>query len=99
MSRIGRLPITVPSGVKVDIQGKKVNVEGAKGKLNFTLHQMIDASLDGEQLVVKREGDYAEAKAKHGLSRAILNNLVEGVSRGFMKKLEITGVGFKALVQ
>lgn len=99
MSRIGRLPITVPSGVKVDIQGKKVNVEGAKGKLNFTLPQMIDASLEGEQLVVKREGDYAEAKAKHGLSRAILNNLVEGVSRGFMKKLEITGVGFKALVQ
>ncbi len=99
MSRIGRLPITVPSGVKVDIQGKQINVEGAKGKLNFTLPKMIEASLDGEQLVVTRDGEYAEAKAKHGLSRAILNNLVQGVSQGFVKKLVINGVGFKAAVQ
>jgi large subunit ribosomal protein L6 len=99
MSRIGRLPVQIPPKVKVEIKGQQVWVEGPKGKLDFKLPKRTSVVLDGDKLLVSRQGDDAEAKALHGLSRAVLNNLVKGVAEGFMKKLEIQGVGFKANVQ
>ena len=99
MSRIGRLPIDIPAQVKVAVKDRKVFVEGPKGKLDFELPRRTSAVVEGAQIKVNRDGDGAEAKALHGLSRAILNNMVKGVSEGFMKKLEIQGVGFKAAVQ
>jgi large subunit ribosomal protein L6 len=99
MSRIGKLPVAVPPKVKVEIKGQKVFVEGPKGKLDFELPRRTSAKIDGGNVVVSRDGEDAEAKALHGLSRAIVNNMVKGVSDGFVKKLEIQGVGFKAAVQ
>jgi large subunit ribosomal protein L6 len=98
MSRIGRLPISVPAKVKVEVKGRQVQVEGPKGKLNFELPGRTTAALKGSELTVNRVGDDAEAKALHGLSRALINNMVKGVADGFVKKLEINGVGFKAAV-
>jgi len=99
MSRIGKLPVAVPPKVKVEIKGQKVFVEGPKGKLDFELPRRTTAKVDGDNVVVSRDGEDSEAKALHGLSRAIVNNMVKGVSEGFVKKLEIQGVGFKAAVQ
>jgi large subunit ribosomal protein L6 len=99
MSRIGKLPVAVPPKVKVEIQGQKVRVEGPKGKLDFELPSRTSARLEGGNVLVSRQGDDDEAKALHGLSRALVNNMVKGVSDGFVKKLEIQGVGFKAVVQ
>ena len=99
MSRIGKQPVVIPAKVKVDIKGQKVLVEGPKGKLDFELPRRTTAKLEGANLIVSRQGDDAEAKALHGLSRSIVNNMVKGVSEGFVKKLEIQGVGFKANVQ
>jgi large subunit ribosomal protein L6 len=99
MSRIGKLPVVVPPKVKVEIKGQMVLVEGPKGKLDFELPSRTSARLEGANVLVSRQGDDAEAKALHGLSRALVNNMVKGVSDGFVKKLEIQGVGFKAVVQ
>jgi large subunit ribosomal protein L6 len=99
MSRIGKVPIEVPANVKVRIQGKSVAVEGPKGKLDFTLPEEVLAELEGSILKVTRKGDHSRAKAMHGLSRSILNNLVTGVNRGYVKNLVIEGVGFKAAVK
>jgi large subunit ribosomal protein L6 len=99
MSRIGRLPIAIPPKVKVEIKGQKVFVEGPKGKLDFELPRRTVAKVDAGILTVTRQGEDAEARALHGLSRSILNNMVKGVTDGFVKKLEIQGVGFKAAVQ
>ena len=99
MSRIGKVPIDIPPKVKVDIKGQRVAVEGPKGKLQFELPKRTQAKLESNRLLVSREGDDRQAKALHGLSRSILNNMVRGVSEGFSKRLEIHGVGFKAAVQ
>lgn len=99
MSRIGRTPIVIPAKVKVEVKGQKVFVEGPKGKLDFELPPRTQAAIADGKIVVRRDGEDAAAKALHGLSRAILNNLVRGVSEGFVKRLEIQGVGFKAAVQ
>jgi large subunit ribosomal protein L6 len=99
MSRIGKLPVVVPPKVKVEVKGQKVFVEGPKGKLDFELPHRMSIKLDGGNVIVSRDGDDAQAKALHGLSRALVNNMVKGVSDGFVKKLEIQGVGFKAAVQ
>lgn len=99
MSRIGKQPIVIPPKVKVAVNGQKVSVEGPKGKLNLDLHRRTTLKVDGDKIVVSREGDDAEAKAMHGLSRALVNNMVKGVSEGFVKRLGIQGVGFKAAVQ
>lgn len=98
MSRIGKAPIAIPDKVKVEIKGQKVLIEGPKGKLDFELHRRTAVAMKDKQLVVSRCDDTAESRALHGLSRAILNNMVKGVSAGFVKKLEIQGVGFKAAV-
>jgi len=99
MSRIGKQPITIPEKVKVDVKGQKVSVEGPKGKLDFELPRRTTAKIDGKNVLVTRQGDDAQARQLHGLSRSIVNNMVKGVSEGFVKKLEIQGVGFKAAVQ
>jgi large subunit ribosomal protein L6 len=99
MSRIGKQPVVIPPKVKVDIKGQKVSVEGPKGKLDFELPRRTSAKVEDSNVLVSRDGDDSEAKALHGLSRSILNNMVKGVSEGFVKKLEIQGVGFKAAVQ
>ena len=99
MSRIGKQPIAIPAKVKVEIKGQKVFVEGPKGKLDFELPKRTAARVDAGQMLVSRAGEDAEARALHGLSRSILNNMVKGVTDGFVKKLEIQGVGFKAAVQ
>ncbi len=99
MSRIGKQPISIPPKVKVAVNGQKVSVEGPKGKLNLDLHRRTTLKVEGDKIVVSREGDDAEAKAMHGLSRALVNNMVKGVSEGFVKRLGIQGVGFKAAVQ
>src|SRR5271170_3816366 len=99
MSRIGKLPVAVPPKVKVEIKGQKVFVEGPKGKLDFELPRRTSAKIDGANVLISRDGEDSEAKALHGLSRALINNMVKGVSEGFVKKLEIQGVGFKAAVQ
>lgn len=99
MSRIGRLPVEIPAKVKVEIKGRKVFMEGPKGKLDFDLPDRTRAVVEGTQVKVSRDGEDAAAMALHGLARAILNNMAKGVSEGFVKKLEIQGVGFKAAVQ
>jgi len=99
MSRIGKQPIVIPPKVKVEIKGQQVSVEGPKGKLNWELPRRTSLKVQDGKVVVSRDGDDAQTKALHGLSRALLNNMVRGVSEGFIKKLEIQGVGFKAAVQ
>ena len=91
MSRIGKIPIPVPPAVKVEIKDRTVFVEGPRGKLDFELPKKTSIALNGDNLVVSRQGDDAQSKALHGLSRAIVNNMVKGVTDGFMKKLEIQG--------
>jgi large subunit ribosomal protein L6 len=98
MSRIGKQPIAIPPKVKVEVKGQKVFVEGPKGKLDWELPHRTSLKVENGKVVVSREGDDARAKALHGLSRALVNNMVRGVSEGFVKKLEIQGVGFKAAV-
>jgi large subunit ribosomal protein L6 len=99
MSRIGKQPITIPAKVKVDVKGSRVFVEGPKGKLDMEIPRRTSLKIEGANIAVNRDGDDAEARAMHGLSRALLNNLVKGVSEGYSKRLEINGVGFKAAVQ
>lgn len=99
MSRIGKQPIAIPPKVKVEVKGQQVFVEGPKGKLNWQLPRHTHIKLENNRLLVSREGESDQVKALHGLSRALVNNMVRGVSEGFVKKLEIQGVGFKAAVQ
>ncbi|GAA4799431.1 50S ribosomal protein L6 [Actinomycetospora chlora] len=95
MSRIGKAPITVPSGVDVSVDGRKVTVKGPKGTLSHEVDEPITVSLDDGVLSVQRPDDERESRALHGLSRSLLNNLVQGVSQGYERKLEIHGVGYR----
>lgn len=99
MSRIGKLPIPVPPAVKVEIKDQQVCVQGPKGRLDFSLPARTSVKFEEGKLTVSRQGEDAKVKALHGLSRSILFNLVQGVNEGYVKKLEIQGVGFKAAVQ
>jgi len=99
MSRIGKQPIVIPAKVKVDVKGQQVQVEGPKGKLAWELPKRTSLKVENGKIVVSRSDDEARTRALHGLSRALVNNMVKGVSDGFVKKLEIQGVGFKAAVQ
>jgi large subunit ribosomal protein L6 len=96
MSRIGRLPITVPSGVDVTIDGRNVTVTGPKGTLSRSLHPDITVSREAETLVVTRPTEQKTHKQLHGLTRTLVNNMVVGVTDGYRKGLEITGVGYRA---
>jgi len=96
MSRIGKKPVTLPKGVAVEIQGNTVAVKGPKGELRRTLHTEMQVALADGQVTVSRPSDEKRHKALHGLSRTLVQNMVEGVSKGFSKTLEIQGVGYKA---
>lgn len=99
MSRIGKIPIVIPPKVKVEVAGKVVSVEGPKGKLKLDLPPRTRLTVENGQALLHRDNDEPKSKALHGLSRALVWNMVKGVSDGFVKKLEIQGVGFKAAVQ
>jgi large subunit ribosomal protein L6 len=96
MSRIGKMPVTVPSGVDVKVDGVQVTVKGSKGELSREFTDRVSFSMDDGVITVAREDDTRESRALHGLSRALLANMVEGVSEGFSKVLEIQGVGYRA---
>lgn len=96
MSRIGKHPVAIPAGVTVTVDGSTVTVKGPRGELTRTLARDIGVRVDGASVVVSRPGDEARHKALHGLSRTLVANMVEGVTRGFQKVLEIQGVGYKA---
>ena len=100
MSRIGKKTIQIPDKVKVQVDNSgAVAVEGPKGKLSWNLPREISAKVENNHVALARSGEARNLKALHGLSRALVNNMVEGVSKGFSKDLEIEGVGFKAAVQ
>ncbi|MGD1855325.1 MAG: 50S ribosomal protein L6 [Leptolyngbyaceae cyanobacterium] len=99
MSRIGKKPVPVPSGVTVSIDSHSVAVKGPKGELSRVLPGEVEIVQDGEQIVVTRHSDSRTARACHGLSRTLIANMVEGVSKGFEKRLEIKGVGYRAAVK
>ncbi len=96
MSRIGKLPIPIPAGVTVDISGGSVTVKGPKGELKRTLPMEMKIAKEGDNLVVTRPSDNKKHRAFHGLTRTLLANMVEGVSKGFEKTLDIVGVGYRA---
>jgi large subunit ribosomal protein L6 len=96
MSRIGRKPIPVPAGVSVAIEPERVTVNGPRGELSERIHRDITVAQQGEDLVVTRPTDRGEHRALHGLTRSLVANMVEGVTTGFEKRLEIQGVGYRA---
>ena len=96
MSRIGRLPIAVPAGVDVDIDGRNVTVKGPRGSLSRALHPEMGVAREADQIVVTRPSEAKTHKQLHGLTRTLVNNMVIGVTTGYRKQLEITGVGYRA---
>lgn len=96
MSRIGKQPVAIPAGVKVSIDKGTIKVEGPKGKLQFTHHPVIKVTSDGKQITVERPDDTKPSRALHGTTRALVNNLITGVSKGYEKRLKIEGVGYQA---
>lgn len=95
MSRVGKKPIEIPKGVKVSINGKTVNVEGPKGKLSHTVHELLEVKQEGAALEISRPDDLKFSRAIHGTTRALVANLFQGVSEGYKKTLEIVGVGYR----
>jgi large subunit ribosomal protein L6 len=98
MSRIGKLPVPVPAGVKVSLAGNEMTVSGPKGTLKQSLHERMNIAVEADQILVKRPTDEKRDLALHGLTRSLVNNMVVGVTTGFQKKLEINGVGYRAEV-
>ena len=96
MSRIGKLPVAVPSGVNVDVKENEVHVKGPKGELSQHILSHVDVTLQDGQVIVARKGDNKDQRAAHGLTRTLINNMIEGVTKGFRKSLEIQGVGYRA---
>ena len=100
MSRIGRMPITIPAGVKVDItENKVITVKGAKEALTRTLHPDMKVVIDGETITIERTSDDMLHRSLHGLTRTLVNNMVIGVTTGFVKELEINGVGYRCAMK
>ncbi len=99
MSRVGKLPIAIPSGVTITIDPAEITVAGSKGTLKQFTMDDITVKQEGEEIIVTRANDDPKIRAKHGLMRALLNNMVNGVSQGFSKKLEINGVGYRVAAQ
>jgi large subunit ribosomal protein L6 len=99
MSRIGKRPVPLPKGVTATIDGRTVTVKGPKGEISRTVHAELSLALEAESVAVKRPSDEPRHKALHGLTRTLVANMVEGVTKGFSKSLEIQGVGYKAEVK
>lgn len=99
MSRIGKQPVPVPSGVTVDLKGQSVSVKGPKGELHQFIPAHVDVALEDNNVVVTRHNDSKPSRANHGLTRALIANMVHGVSTGFERQLEILGVGYRAEVK
>ena len=99
MSRIGRQPVNIPQGVKIQIDGTTVRAEGPKGKLMQPVPAGLSAKLENNQLVISRTGDDRKIRALHGLARALMANMVTGVKDGFERKLDIVGIGYRAQIQ
>ena len=99
MSRIGRKPITIPAGVEVKVNGNEVSVKGPKGQLVNTFHQDMAIAVEGNEIVVTRPSDVKEHRSLHGLTRTLIANMVEGVTNGFSKHLEVNGVGYRVQKQ
>ena len=95
MSRIGRLPVTIPSGVEINVEGQTVKVKGPKGELAHTVAQPIVVERKDDQVEVSRPNDERESRSLHGLTRSLINNMVLGVTEGYVKKLEIHGTGYR----
>jgi large subunit ribosomal protein L6 len=95
MSRVGKSPISVPAGVKINLQGQTVQAEGPKGKLSFTVHERISVVKEGDVITLQRPSESKTDKALHGTSRAMVFNTITGVSKGWTKELEIRGVGYR----
>jgi len=96
MSRIGKLPVPIPSGVKISLDGNKMTVNGPKGTLSQDLHERMSIAVETDRIIVTRPSEDKQDTALHGLTRALINNMVVGVTAGFEKKLEINGVGYRA---
>lgn len=99
MSRIGNKPINIVDGVKVDVAGGAVTVEGPKGKLSYELRPEVEVKVEENSVLVKRKKDDRNSRAFHGLTRALINNMIEGVKNGYEKKLELQGVGYVCSMQ
>ncbi len=99
MSRIGRLPVTVPSGVTIDIDGQNVTVKGPKGELSHVVREPIQVSLEDGTVTVARPDDERMSRSLHGLTRTLINNMVLGVTEGYEKKMEIRGTGYRVLAK
>ena len=99
MSRIGNKPITVPEGIDVTIDGQKITVKGPKGTLEREIHNNMSVKLEDGQIKISRPNDEKENRSLHGLTRSLINNMIEGVSKEFTKELEINGVGYRAVKQ
>lgn len=99
MSRIGKLPVKIVSGVTVEMKGTNCSVKGPKGELTVACHSKVNVTIEGDEVVVTRNTDLPEDRALHGLTRALIQNAVNGVTTGFEKRLEIVGVGYKAQLQ
>jgi large subunit ribosomal protein L6 len=96
MSRIGKKPVAIPKGVQVGVQGRAIEVKGPKGRLQMTVHDLCAVSVTDGSVVITRQGDHRTAKALHGLTRALVANMIRGVTEGFERKLEIVGIGYRA---
>ena len=99
MSRVGKKTISIPAGVTVSIADQKVSIKGSKGELSWTMPVGITANVEGAELTINRANETRQLRALHGTNRSLLANMVQGVSEGFVKELEIIGVGFKAAVK
>jgi large subunit ribosomal protein L6 len=99
MSRIGKVPVPVPAGVDVQIDGAHVTIKGPKGTLEHTIPAPIEVARDGDTLVVTRPNDERQSRSLHGLTRTLLNNIVIGVTQGYEKKLEIVGTGYRVVAK
>ena len=99
MSRIGNKPIAIVDGVEVKVNGNEVTVKGAKGTLTNTFNSDITIAVEGNEVIVTRPSDVKEHRALHGLTRTLIANMIEGVSKGFTKELEVNGVGYRVAKQ
>lgn len=99
MSRIGKLPIALPQGVTAIVNGQRVEVKGPKGNLDLAVHERLGVAVENGAVVVSRKDEERLARSVHGLTRTLIHNMVTGVTRGFEKTLEISGVGYRAEVQ